>query len=163
MRLGIKKQKLKFIVSGELGRLARWLRILGYDTAYFDLIEKRELIINSLREERVILTRNSSLRDHHGLKMVYIKSERIEEQLKQLAREFVLRVDEHQLFNRCVICNQLLEKISKDKVLGKVPPYVFKTVDHFNKCPGCKKIYWTGTHSNKVKEFVASLGILRRS
>lgn len=163
MNLGPEKEEVRFIVSRELGRLARWLRILGYDTRYFDSIDKRDLLITALREGRLIITRTSAFKDHHGLEMVYIKSDRVEEQIKQVITKLRLTIPQKALFSRCVECNQILENISKQKVEGKVPPYAFKTVEQFKKCPDCKKIYWVGTHWNNVKKFAVRLGVLSRS
>ncbi len=160
MNLWPEKEGVRFIVSRELGRLARWLRILGYDTSYFDSIDKRGLLITALREGRLIITRTSAFKDHHGLEMIYIESDRVEEQIKQVIAKLRLIIPQKALFSRCVECNQILENISKQEVKGKVPPYVFKTVEQFKKCPDCKKIYWVGTHWNNVKKFAARLGAL---
>lgn len=143
--------------------MAKWLRILGYDASYFEPTRRGELIIQSLREGRMILTRNSSLKDHRGLKMVYIKSDLVKDQLKQTIDELELKISERDLFTRCVICNHPLEDIAKKGLSKKVPPYVFKAMEHFRRCPLCKRIYWAGTHWNRVKEFVASLGVLKKS
>lgn len=156
------EKELKFIVSGELGRLAKWLRILGYDASYFDSIRRGELIIQSLREGRMILTRDSRLKDHRGLKIVHIKSDLVKDQLKQTIDELELRVREQDLFTRCVICNRPLEDIDKKDVGQKVPPYVFRTQEHFRECTICGRIYWAGTHWNNVKKFIASLRALKK-
>ncbi len=156
------ERRSKFILSGELGRLAKWLRILGYDASYFESAKRGELIIQSLREGRMILTRNSRLKDHRGLRMVYIKSDLVKDQLKQAIDELKLKIKERDLFTRCVICNHPLEDIAKKDVGKKVPPYVFKTMEHFRRCSLCKRIYWAGTHWNRVKEFVSSLGKLEK-
>ena len=156
------ERRSKFILSGELGRLAKWLRILGYDASYFESVKRGELIIQSLREGRMILTRNSRLKDHRGLRMVYIKSDLVKDQLKQAIDELKLKIRERDLFTRCVICNHPLEDIAKKDVGKKVPPYVFKTMEHFRRCSLCKRIYWTGTHWNRVKEFDISLGKLEK-
>ncbi len=162
MNLWPEKEGVRFIVSRELGRLVRWLRILGYDTSYFDSIDKRDLLITALREGRLIITRTSAFKDHHGLEMIYIESDKVEEQIKQVMAKLGLIIPQEALFSRCVGCNQILENISKQEVEGKVSPYVFETVEQFKKCPDCKKIYWVGTHWNNVKKFADRLGILSR-
>lgn len=153
---------MRFIISGELGRLAKWLRILGYDASYFDSIKRGELIIQSLREGRMILTRDHRLKDHRGIKMVHVKSDLVEEQLKQTIAELKLKIKETGLFTRCVICNKPLEETPKEEVSSKVPPYVFKTAASFRKCSSCGRIYWAGTHWTNVKKFVASLEVLEK-
>ena len=161
MDLKIKKQELKFIVSAELGRLVRWLRILGYDTAYLDSAEKRELIIKSLREERIILTCNIKLKTTEKFNIIYIKSESIFEQLNQLMRDLKLKLDSEKLFSRCLICNTILQEINKDKIKSKIPPYVFNTQSQFKLCPNCRKIYWPGTHWENARVYLSKVNPAR--
>lgn len=156
------EKKLKFIVSGELGRLAKWLRILGCDASYFSSVRRGELIIQSLKEGRMILTRDSRLKDHRGLKMLRIESDLVKDQLTQTIDELKLKIKESNLFTRCVICNVLLEGIDKKEVSKKVPPFVYKSAQSFRKCPCCNRIYWAGTHWTKIKKFVRSLGVLEK-
>ena len=147
----------KFIVTKELGRLAKWLRIMGYDTIYFNKDEKRELVINSLREERIILTRDSRMSRYSGVKMIHIDTDFIEEQVKQVARELKIKPDEEKLFSRCVICNEPLVKVEKETLKDKVAPYVYETQQRFMNCPKCNRIYWQGTHCDNVKKVIEKL------
>jgi len=150
-----KKGKLpKFIATVELGRLARWLRLLGYDSVYFREGEKKDLIIKSLRENRVILTRDSGMSRYSGTKMIHIKNDLVEDQIAQVLKQMRLKVDKDNIFTRCVICNSNIEKIEKEKVKNRVPPYVFKTQESFLICPGCEKIYWKGTHWKLANNFL---------
>ena len=148
---------MKFILTKELGRLARWLRILGYDTIYYDKDDKSRLIIISLRDRRVILTRDSKMSRFTGVRMFRITEDDIEKQLAQVAKGLDLDIEEDKTFLRCVDCNEPLVDIKKNKVKDRVPPYVFKTQKKFKMCPACNKIFWKGTHWQLVKEFLKCL------
>lgn len=148
---------MKFILTKELGRLARWLRILGYDTIYYDKDDKSRLIIISLRDRRVILTRDSKMSRFTGVRMFRITEDDIEKQLAQVAKGLDLDIEEDKTFLRCVDCNEPLVDIKKNKVKDRVPPYVFKTQKEFKMCPACNKIFWKGTHWQLVKEFLKCL------
>ena len=148
---------MKFIVAKELGRLAKWLRIMGYDAAYFNKDEKRELVIRSLREERIILSRDSRMSRYSGIRFVHVESDFVEEQVKQILAKLNMKPDEERLFSRCVVCNEPLIEIGKVEVKDKVAPYVYETQEHFMTCPGCSRIYWQGTHWANVKKLVEGL------
>jgi uncharacterized protein with PIN domain len=141
---------MKFILTKELGRLAKWLRILGFDTAYFNQDNLSSLIIQALREERIIITRNQRLPKSTGLKIVLIKQEVLKEQLQEILKILKIQPDSDMMFSRCIICNVELTDIRKDKVKDRVPEYVFKTQDKFITCPRCNRIYWSGTHWGNV-------------
>lgn len=148
---------MKFILTKELGRLARWLRILGYDTIYYDKDDKSRLIIISLRDRRVILTRDSKMSRFTGVRMFRITEDDVKKQLTQVVKELNLDIEEDKTFLRCVDCNEPLVDIKKNKVKDRVPPYVFKTQKEFKMCPACNKIFWKGTHWQLVKEFLKCL------
>lgn len=148
------KDSPKFIVTVELGRLARWLRILGFDCIFFDRAKKKDLVIESLREDRAILTRDSRLSRFSGVRMVHIESDFVEEQLVQVIRSLHLKVDRKKMFTRCVECNTPIIKAEKEKVKARIPPYVYKTQTEFMRCPNCNKIYWKGTHWNLANRFL---------
>jgi len=118
---------MKFILTQELGRLAKWLRILGFDAEYFTEDKRSKLIILSLREERVIITRSSALSRFSGVRMIRVKSDFVEEQIRQVIRELGIKIDPGVFFRRCVICNIRLDGLSKEGAQGKVPEFVFKT------------------------------------
>ncbi len=147
--------KERFIVTKELGKLAKWLRILGYDSVYYDGKETAGLVIQALRDKRVLITRSSALTKYTGVQVVVVRSDHVEEQLEQVTRELGLLLDEELLFQRCVECNAPLEDISKKKVEGKVPEYVFETQERFKRCPQCDKVFWKGTHWDMVKKWLA--------
>jgi hypothetical protein len=143
---------MKFIVTEELGRLSKWLRILGFDTKMGK--DKARLVIESLREDRVILTRDSKMSRFTGMRIVKIASDFVEKQLTQVIKELGLEIDKDDLFTICVLCDEKLEECDRDSVKNKVPQYVFETQKVFMKCPKCEKIYWQGTHWALVGKFL---------
>lgn len=150
---------MRFITTKELGRLCKWLRIIGYDTSYFPEAERRELIIKSLREDRIILTRDSKMSVYSGIRMIHIESDFVEDQVKQVVNELGVKPDRDKFFTICVICNAPLEKAKKGDIKDKVPPYVYETQESFMKCDSCNRIYWQGTHWTLVGKFVDKLGL----
>lgn len=150
---------MEFLVTFELGKLVKWLRILGYDTEYCRSFKKSELIIKSLREERIMLTRNIKLKTTEKFNIIYIKSESIFEQLNQLMWDLKLKLDSDKLFSRCLLCNTILQEINKDKIKSKIPPYVFNTQSQFKLCPNCRKIYWPGTHWENARVYLTKVKV----
>jgi uncharacterized protein with PIN domain len=141
----------KFLLTKELGRLAKWLRILGFDAEYFRQDNTSSLIIQALREDRVILTRNHRLPQGRGVKIILINAETIKAQLAETLKKLNLSPSEQEMFTRCIICNEELVAVEKDKIKEKVPAYVFKTQEDFIRCPKCQRIYWQGTHWGNVR------------
>jgi uncharacterized protein with PIN domain len=137
-----------------LGRLARWLRILGYDTRYEAHLEDAALVRRALQEERVILTRDRTLPEEFRVPaLVLVEAERPEEQLRELVTRFQLDT-EGRLFTRCSRCNAALEAVARDQIAERVPPRVFRDHDHFKRCPGCGRIYWEGSHADRIRDAI---------
>ncbi len=141
-----------------LGRLARWLRILGYDTLYKRDISDRELIRIAKQEGRVILTRDSGLLNHKGVRCIFVRSDFIKEQLKEVLtflsqRGFSIPGP----FIRCPLCNGLLQEIPKAEAQALVPDHVYLRNNHFARCPGCGRIYWSGSHEERIRYFLADI------
>jgi len=148
---------MKFIVTKELGRLARWLRILGFDTVYFKSDNKGTLILEALREERIIITRSKVKREELKKRTVGVVSCDLGEQLEEVIKALNLKIDEKQMFTRCTLCNEPLKDVKKEEVKDLAPEYVYKTQELFMQCPACKKIYWQGTHWGNVKKVIDRL------
>lgn len=145
-------------MSRELGHLSRWLRLLGYDTLYAQPQEsKASLLIQSLREERVLLARDRRLIGHRGVRTLWIQSDQVKEQLKQVLKETGAKPKQEELFTRCLRCNELLKEIPKEKAKERVPPYVYKTVADFVLCPRCDQIFWPGTHLSLAEDFLKTV------
>ncbi len=150
--------EMQFILTPELGRLVKWLRILGLDAVYFNQINFSALLIQALRDNRIILTRNSRLVNKvRAVKLIQIKSDQVKEQLRQVLQELSLKLDSARMFNRCTICNIELNKIDRQQVRHRVPEYVFKTQSGFLTCPSCQRIYWSGTHWGNVSKILEEI------
>jgi uncharacterized protein with PIN domain len=150
---------MKFILTRELGRLAKWLRILGLDTVYFNQDNLSTVIIEALRQDRIIITRNHRLPRALGIRIVVIEKERFKEQIQELFRLLPMKLDLERMFRRCIICNEELLDIEKQEVKDKVPEYVFKTQGDFITCPKCNRIYWQGTHWGNVSQTIKELNL----
>jgi hypothetical protein len=142
---------MKLLLTKELGRLAKWLRIIGFDTVYSKQENLSSLIIQALKENRTIITRNQHLSKTAGAKVIRIKAEKLKEQFPQILKALKVSIDRELMFTRCIICNEELKVIDKKKVEDKVPEYVFKTQESFITCPKCGRIYWQGTHWGNVE------------
>jgi uncharacterized protein with PIN domain len=145
--------EMKFIVDGMLGRLAKWLRILGYDTTYSPHLDDDQLVRQARAEGRLLLTRDRGLARRRGLQCLLIESDHLEEQLGQILVELAL-TGEHP-FSRCPACNTPLHRVEKPELEGRVPPHIFRTHKDFRLCPHCDKIYWPGTHWARMQEKLA--------
>ena len=145
---------MKFLASRELGRLTKWLRILGFDAAYFREANKSSFIITALREDRIVLTRNKILLKDKALNSLFIKSEILGDQLKQVFRDLNISHSDCKMFTRCIICNRELGSVEKGGVEALVPKYVYQTQERFSRCPQCNRVYWQGTHWGNVEEIL---------
>lgn len=137
---------ISFITTEELGKLAKWLRVLGYDCEYYPDKKESALVIKALRDKRVLLTRTERLKKFTGIKTVIIKYDHVKDQVEQVIKELGLPLDKERVLERCVECNVPLSYVGKNDIKGKVPDYVFDTQKTFKECPACKKIFWQGTH-----------------
>jgi uncharacterized protein with PIN domain len=154
---------MKFICDDNLGKLAKWLRTLGYDTLFFDPIEDGELVKKALKEDRAVLSRDRELSRFKlkpGERILFIESERPLEQLKQVVKHFQLKTSKEQIFSRCLICNQTLERADKEKIKDRLYPYVYQTQDNFMLCPQCDRIFWPATHVERMIKTLSNSGII---
>jgi len=147
---------MKFLLTPELGKLAKWLRAIGYD-AEISGGAIPDLLAKATAENRTVLTRLVRLRHHRGTPVVWIRSDQLKTQLQEIKTSCGIRLVQKKLFSRCVLCNAPVEEIAKEKVKGKVPPYVFKTMDRFSLCPRCRRIYWAATHWERASDFLRAL------
>lgn len=158
-----------------LGRLAKWLRLLGYDTLYYPCIEDREILRIARADNRILLTRDTRLvkirdlqniaghrtqhmspRDsEYGIKYFFVNENNYFGQLKEIISAFNLK--DFSVMSRCAVCNAVLCSVSKDQVKDLVPEYVYRTSDVFNRCSRCGKLYWKGTHPEKFREKLAEI------
>ena len=150
----------KFIVDTNVGRLARWLRMTGYDAAFINYIDDRGLISLGLKERRVVLTRDTQIMMRRvvtsgRLKAILIEGDEVKDQLRQVVQ--AMNLDLERQFTRCLECNQTLIPRRKAEVKDLVPPYVFQTQSRYVECPSCHRIYWRGTHWQRMKRELETL------
>ena len=148
-----------FIADCMLGKLARWLRILGFDTAYDHAIADGDLIRRAREEARILLTRDTRLVLRKGMpRHLLIESQDPAEQVRQVVDAFELQVNRDAFLSRCILCNRGTLAISKEEARPKVPPYVFRTQERFARCPECGRIYWRATHVDEMIRWLEGLG-----
>jgi uncharacterized protein with PIN domain len=141
-----------------LGKLAKKLRMLGYDTIYYRGEDAYALIRWARQEGRVILTRNTKLLprrpDDHILQ---VREDDPSLQLKGLIQRGHIQIDEEKIFSRCLLCNALLAPTTQEEVEGKVPDFIFHQHKEFFRCPQCQRIYWPGSHQENMEKRVGEL------
>jgi uncharacterized protein with PIN domain len=149
----------KFLCDQMLGSLARWLRFFGFDTLFIkNDIEDSELLKIAEKENRVIITRDKELiirANKLKLKIIHINSINLDDQLKIVLNN--IKIDEDIILSRCSLCNSLLEEIEKENYKDKIPSNIYNNTDEFFFCNSCKKIYWKGSHFDKIIEKIFAI------
>ena len=150
-------EELKFAADCMLGKLARWLRILGYDTTYFSYIADDDLVELCQAENRILLTSDRPLAERtNHIQRFFFTEKALESQLAQLVREAGLDL-ERETFTRCLLCNAPIEHVSPSQMASVVPPHVLKTHDKFHRCPDCDRVYWSGSHYERMTDRLRAL------
>jgi uncharacterized protein len=142
----------RFVADGHLGKLARNLRLLGFDVAYDPQAEDRQLLRVMERENRALLTRDRRLLMHAVVKTGYCpRSQNADEQTVEVIRRFDL-LRSLTPFTRCLRCNAPLQKVSKAEVIERLEPLTKIYYEQFRRCTGCSQIYWAGSHFSKLQK-----------
>ncbi len=150
-------ERPRFLADEMLGTLVKWLRIMGYDTLYAKDMKDGEIAALAMREGRSLLTRDKALAKAVGGSGLYVISDVIEEQVAQVAGGYGLNFDAS--YTRCALCNGALKSIPPDEARDEAPARSFGMTDRFFRCQGCSKLYWEGTHWNKIKERLRDFGL----
>jgi len=142
--------EIRFAADRHLGRLARLLRLLGYDTLYSPSVSVGSLKESAARERRNILTRGRLERRFAGVPGVFrVKSEVAAEQLREVVGYFGLDTSAG-LWTRCTLCNGVIEKVEKASVESELDPKIFNLYEEFFRCASCRHLYWRGSHVDRI-------------
>jgi uncharacterized protein len=153
----VTRSEIRFVADRMLGRLARMLRLLGYDTVYSAQAAPAEVAAMARTGERIILTRGHAEKRFPGLPNLFsVKSDHAPEQLGEVVREF--RLDTRTgLWTRCTLCNGPITPVEKSAVRSTVEPKVFELYREFYRCSGCAHVYWRGSHVERILANLDSL------
>ena len=137
-----------------LGTLAKWLRILGFDTCFDPDLDDHQLVRLARAEGRVLLTRDRELARRRGVQTLLVTSQELDEQIRQVLADLELGPTGPA---RCSICNEPLLALDREAARARVPAYVAETHDSFTTCPLCQRVYWRGSHWQQMDKFRAGL------
>jgi hypothetical protein len=147
----------RFVADSMLGRLAKWLRALGFDVVYHPFADDRELVAWARERAAILLTRDTGLAKTAGVQIIFITDDHLEKQLQQVVSEAPLDLRQAAPLTRCTVCNEALVTATREEVRDQVPPYVYLTRERYARCPGCGRIYWEGTHVGRMRARLAEL------
>ena len=149
----------RFLVDRMVGKLVKWLRILGYDTVYMPEVSPISVKREAHRQGRILLTRRTCFLNQKDVPpFVFLRADRFREQLKQVCTDLQLKVSSS-LLRRCSACNRELETVDRAQVQARVPAYVWQTQSIFFHCRQCQRVYWGATHRDRIVEELRHMGI----
>jgi len=146
---------LKFIADGMLGKLTRWLRILGHNVKYSNKLDDPQLVMVAKKEGRILLTRDLGLYQQataKGVDTFYLKGQTEEERLAELAKRFAIKLDVDMTVSRCPKCNARVKLIPKERVVSRIEKNTFNHYNEFWECPKCEQVYWQGAHWTRIRK-----------
>jgi uncharacterized protein with PIN domain len=145
----------RFVADEMLGSLARWLRMMGYDTAYERDRKDSAVLERATKEGRILLTRDWELSQRARDRGFYVESDDLDQQLRQVVVAFHLEA--HVAMDRCTACNGQLERVPKGAIADLIPKATYETHDEFYRCRSCGKVYWKGSHWNNIAHRIDGL------
>lgn len=146
---------MKFVADGMLGKLTRWLRLLGHNVKYSNKLDDAQLITIAKKERRILLTRDLELYQQataKGINAFYLEGTTEAERLARLAQRFGIELDVDMTASRCPKCNTRVKPTPKENVADKVEESTFNYYNEFWKCPKCEQIYWQGAHWTRIRK-----------
>ena len=150
---------MKFVADSMLGKLAKWLRILGYDTLYQSFY-RPGVIVHLLKEDRCLLSRQEETANQYK-NTVLIHADRVGPQLDELRNEINLVPERSNWFSRCLICNTLLKEAHPDEARNNIPEHVFfNNMSGIRSCPSCGRYYWPGSHRTRMEKQLEEWGFI---
>jgi uncharacterized protein len=152
----------KFVLDVHLGKLAGYLRMLGFDTVYDNRAGDAELVRISVEQGRILLTRDRGVLKHSAVTRGYwLRETDSRRQVEEVVGRFDLARSLRPL-TRCMVCNQALNKISETEVEGRVPKKVLEWCNDFEECPGCRRVYWEGSHYRRMRLWIEQLSAAKQ-
>ena len=150
-------RKPKFILDVHLGKLAKYMRMLGLDTFYKNDLDDEEIINISIKQRRAILTRDKGILKNKSVTHGYfVRNTDPEKQLFEIAERFHLK-NEVKEFSRCIECNEILQRIEKDEIIERIPDKVKNFYEEFFICRNCDKVYWKGSHTEEMEKLIQKI------
>lgn len=144
---------MKFLCDDNLGKLARYLRLMGFDTAFVTPISDAQLIALMLKEDRIAITRDRKLAERiEPERVAIVDSDSPDQQLKDILARFNPPIRRDLFFSRCLVCNEPCRDIQPEAIEEKVFPYILRTKKQFRQCPKCDRIFWQGSHYHRMLE-----------
>ena len=151
------KSEICFAAESTLGKLAKWLRILGFDTSYESGFSAKKAM-DSGRKKLILLTRTERLLDSKlSQGFIFITSNNPFEQLREVINTLGIVYTDTRPFSRCIRCNTRIKQVDKDSVQGNVPDFIWETRDIFRRCGRCRRIYWPGSHTERSHDIIMRL------
>ncbi|MGD8368914.1 MAG: Mut7-C RNAse domain-containing protein [Desulfobacterales bacterium] len=146
-----------FLAESTLGKLAKWLRLLGFDTRYHSGPGFEKVAAVS-EPQRIVLTRTQeTARTLAGRPLIFIRENDPFEQVREVVTGLGLRKGDLRPFSRCLLCNRPTVPATREAVRGQVPDHVLQTASRFTVCAGCRKVYWPGTHTERAMDRIRLL------
>jgi len=146
-------KELKFVTDGMLGKLTRWLRMLGHDVEYTGSMDDKELIQKAKKENRILLTRDVELYQQaiaKGADAFLVESPNQTANLANIAKRFKFKLEIDVKVSRCPKCNNKIRAVAKASVADKIPATTSSNYDEFWQCQGCGQVYWHGAHWKRI-------------
>jgi uncharacterized protein len=154
-------ERPKYLTDNSLSKLAKWLRLLGYDAAVFPREAGREMLRRADAEKRIVLSRRQDLLERQFSGILYlVKGNDVGSQLREVIAEFSLVIEKKKMFRICLLCNEKLISTAKEEVRDLVPSFVLANCHEYNRCHRCLRLYWAGTHQRNSLQFLEKLSII---
>jgi uncharacterized protein with PIN domain len=149
--------KISFAAEKTLGKLSKWLRILGFDALY-DPEVNGEVFFDNVQGGRILLTRTRRVQAKHGSsRLIFIRANDPFDQLCEVINALGLKFEDTRPFSRCIECNVPIEPVEKESIRNRVPDYVWDTQENFQQCGRCRKIFWPGSHAQRSMQRIQRL------
>ena len=153
----------RFVADSMLGRLAKWLRAFGFGVHYDPSLDDHGVIARARERGAIALTGDTDFPKPADVRVIFIVSDHLKEQLEQLVRDVPLHLTEARPFTRCIVCNQALVPATRDEVWRDIPPFIYLTNESYARCPECKRVYWEGSHARRMHDALVSLSASARA